>query len=230
MASTTSANGVAFHWFRKGLRVHDNPALAEAAASGKTVVPVFCIDPAFARTGKVGLVRYRFLLESLSDLDRSLRERGSRLLVLRGSPGEVLPPLFGLDGASSITWEHDTEPYAKARDAAIAAAAGDCGLRVGIHHSHTLHEVEALVAASKGKPPSTYRAFLGLMAKVGPPPRSQCWKRSPRVRKQATAWRARWWIQPSSRSCVMIASMNGYPVRPSSQAASRSSSQSQLIW
>ena len=170
MASTTSANGVAFHWFRKGLRVHDNPALAEAAASGKTVVPVFCIDPAFARTGKVGLVRYRFLLESLSDLDRSLRERGSRLLVLRGSPGEVLPPLFGMDGASSITWEHDTEPYAKARDAAIAAAAGDCGLRVGIHHSHTLHEVEALVAASKGKPPSTYRAFLGLMAKVGPPP------------------------------------------------------------
>jgi hypothetical protein len=33
--------------------------------------------------------------------------------------------------------------------------------------------------------------------------------RSPRVRKQATAWRARWCIQPCCRSCVMMASIQG---------------------
>lgn len=43
-------------------------------------------------------------------------------------------------------------------------------------------------------------------------PSSQEIHRSPRVRKQATAWRARWWIQPSSRSWTMIASIHGYPV------------------
>lgn len=44
-------------------------------------------------------------------------------------------------------------------------------------------------------------------------PSSQLIHKSPRVRKHATACRARWWIHPSRRSCVMMASMKGNPVR-----------------
>lgn len=43
-------------------------------------------------------------------------------------------------------------------------------------------------------------------------PSSQLIQRSPRVRKQAAACRARWWIQPSWRSWVIIASIQGKPV------------------
>ena len=43
-------------------------------------------------------------------------------------------------------------------------------------------------------------------------PSSQLIHRSPLVRKQATACRARWWIQPSCLSWVMMASMKGKPV------------------
>jgi deoxyribodipyrimidine photolyase len=43
-------------WFRKGLRVHDNPALARAVAhtmeSGGVVYPLFIVDPHFG-PGKV---------------------------------------------------------------------------------------------------------------------------------------------------------------------------------
>lgn len=39
-------------------------------------------------------------------------------------------------------------------------------------------------------------------------------QRSPLVKKQATACLARWWIQPSSRSWVIIASIHGKPVWP----------------
>ena len=43
-------------WFRKGLRVHDNPALARAVAhaveSGGVVHPLFIVDPHFG-PGKV---------------------------------------------------------------------------------------------------------------------------------------------------------------------------------
>lgn len=42
----------------------------------------------------VGVNRMQFLLESLSDLDASLRARGSRLLVLRGTPQDILPKVF----------------------------------------------------------------------------------------------------------------------------------------
>jgi len=61
-------------------------------------------------------------------------------------------------------------------------------------------------------------------------PLSQLIHRSPLVRKQATACRARWWIQPSCLSCVMMASIQGKPVRPSAHLASASGFWSHGIW
>lgn len=86
-------------WFRKGLRLHDNPALEYAAKGSKFLYPVFVIDPHYMEpdstafspgSSKAGLNRIQFLLESLVDLDLSLKKLGSRLLVLKGDPGEVL--------------------------------------------------------------------------------------------------------------------------------------------
>lgn len=50
-------------WFRKGLRLHDNPALVAALEGCTTLYPVFCLDPWFVSSGKVGTNRMRFLLE-----------------------------------------------------------------------------------------------------------------------------------------------------------------------
>ena len=61
-------------------------------------------------------------------------------------------------------------------------------------------------------------------------PLSQLTHRSPLVRKQATACRARWWIQPSCLSCVIMASIQGKPVRPSAHLASASGFWSHGIW
>ena len=74
-------------WFRKSLRLHDNAALVEAAASSSHVVPVFILDPWFASPANVGAVRFNFLLEALRDLD----ERWVRYLLV-GLASD--PPLF----------------------------------------------------------------------------------------------------------------------------------------
>jgi len=51
-------------WFRKSLRLRDNPALAEAIALRPAALyPVFVIDPHFVAPERVGLRRYNFLLE-----------------------------------------------------------------------------------------------------------------------------------------------------------------------
>ena len=73
-------------WFRKGLRLHDNPALQAALKDATRVYPTFIIDPNFVAPEKVGVRRFNFLLESMHDLDRSLRVLGSKLFVLRGNP------------------------------------------------------------------------------------------------------------------------------------------------
>ena len=73
-------------WLRKGLRLHDNPALLAALEGASAVHPLFVLDPAFLKPQKVGAPRLRFLLESLADLDAALRLRNSRLIVLHGAP------------------------------------------------------------------------------------------------------------------------------------------------
>ena len=119
-------------WFRKGLRLHDNPALLSCCgAEGRPAVyPVFCLDPHFVSPEKVGAVRMRFLLEALADLHGSLAARGAALIVLRGPAAEVLPKALRAWGAGTLAFESDTEPYARVRDAAVRAAAEELGVKV----------------------------------------------------------------------------------------------------
>ena len=66
-------------------------------------------------------------------MDAQLRARGSRLLVLRGTPADVLGGIFAGSGPfqlRSIFWDVDTEPSGKARDEQIEKMAADVGVRV----------------------------------------------------------------------------------------------------
>lgn len=47
------------HWFRKGLRLHDNPALKESVLGADTVRCVYILDPWFAGSSNVGINRWR---------------------------------------------------------------------------------------------------------------------------------------------------------------------------
>ncbi|CAB1338922.1 unnamed protein product [Coregonus sp. 'balchen'] len=121
-----SVNSV--HWFRKGLRLHDNPALQEALDGADTVRCVYILDPWFAGSANVGLNRWRFLLEALEDLDTSLRKLNSRLFVVRGQPTDVFPILFKEWNVTRLTFEYDSEPYGTERDATILKMAQDFGV------------------------------------------------------------------------------------------------------
>lgn len=47
------------HWFRKGLRLHDNPALYEGLKNAITFRCIFIIDPWFAGSSNVGINKWR---------------------------------------------------------------------------------------------------------------------------------------------------------------------------
>ncbi|MFM8999680.1 MAG: deoxyribodipyrimidine photo-lyase, partial [Actinomycetota bacterium] len=61
----------------RDLRVHDHPALHDAARAGE-VVPLFVLDERLLGTSRN---RARFLLEGLRDLDGALAAAGGRLIV-----------------------------------------------------------------------------------------------------------------------------------------------------
>ncbi|KAH7565099.1 hypothetical protein JRO89_XS09G0131900 [Xanthoceras sorbifolium] len=171
MASQSVTVSGSLMWFRKGLRIHDNPAL-EYASKGSTVVyPVFVIDPHYMEPDTTafspgstlaGLNRIRFLLESLVDLDSSLKKLGSRLLILKGEPSEW--------DVKKLCFEYDTDPYYQTLDMKVKFVfdsiqqnyASSAGIEVFSPVSHTLFNPADIIQKNGGKPPLNYQSFLKL--------------------------------------------------------------------
>lgn len=85
-------------WFKTDLRIMDNETLAKAIMQNDQVIPVYCFDESHYKTTsngfqKTGAFRAQFIVESLIDLDNSLRELGSSLLVVKGKPEIELPKI-----------------------------------------------------------------------------------------------------------------------------------------
>ncbi|CAH2068605.1 unnamed protein product, partial [Iphiclides podalirius] len=158
------------HWFRKGLRLHDNPSLREGLTDAVTFRCIFIIDPWFASSSNVGINKWRFLLECLEDLDSSLRKLNSRLFVVRGQPNDALPRLFREWGTTALSFEEDPEPYGRVRDHNITTKCRDIGVTVISRVSHTLYKLDKIIERNGGKAPLTYHQFQALVAGMPPPP------------------------------------------------------------
>jgi deoxyribodipyrimidine photo-lyase len=98
-------------WFRRDLRVRDNPALRAALDEHGEVVPVFCLDDRLLNGRHASGPRTQFLLECLADLRASL---GGKLVIRRGDPAVELPKLGDV-----VYHAADPLPYARRRDARI---------------------------------------------------------------------------------------------------------------
>jgi len=111
----------AIHWFRRDLRLHDNPALHYASTQQHgRVIPVFIVDPDLVATKRVGPNRLAFLAHRLRTLHAELQAHGSGLYIAYGDPRELLPMLASRFGATLITWERDTSPWGRQRDKEVA--------------------------------------------------------------------------------------------------------------
>jgi deoxyribodipyrimidine photo-lyase len=107
--------------FTRDLRVHDQPALAAAVAASEQVVPLFVFDrTVLARFGTPN--RVAFLLDALSDLDGSLRERGGALVLRRGDVVEETMRVAHEVGAEAVFLSEDVSAYAQSRERRLAAA------------------------------------------------------------------------------------------------------------
>ena len=145
-------------WFRRDLRLHDQPALRAALDSADTIVPVFCFDNGLLSGRHASGPRTQFLLECLGDLDAALRERGSRLFVRHGPPQRELPALAREVGADGVHLSADVGPFARQRQREVKAALGE---RVGFHAHPGLFAVDRLdaIRTQGGDPYTVFTPF-----------------------------------------------------------------------
>ena len=107
-------------WFRRDLRLSDNPAWSAATAGHGSVAALYVLDDRLLDAA--GPFRRRQLLADVAALDRGLRARGGGLLVRRGRPEAVVPAEVARLRARRAYWNADVTPYAAVRDAAVARA------------------------------------------------------------------------------------------------------------
>ncbi|MGI8667264.1 MAG: cryptochrome/photolyase family protein [Jatrophihabitans sp.] len=103
-------------WFRRDLRLQDNPALVQAAeAGGGEVLGVFVLDPALIRPA--GAARLAVLYRTLRALDEQL---GGTLVIRHGKPHQVLAQLCDQVAADAVFCAGDHGPYGSRRDDEVA--------------------------------------------------------------------------------------------------------------
>ena len=158
----------ALHWFRKNLRLHDNPALCEAIKGSGCLFTVYILPPVIPDTN-ISANRWNFLIECLEDLDHSLRSIGSQLLVVRGYPAEIIPKLIKCLHVTKLTFESESEPFSRQRDAVITHLAESVGVKVVSCTSHTLYDVDSVIKANNNETPMLFDDFLDVVSTLGPP-------------------------------------------------------------
>jgi deoxyribodipyrimidine photo-lyase len=163
---------VAIFWFRRDLRLTDNPALTAALAAADTVVPVYIHAPEEEGAWAPGAASRWWLHRSLDSLSGELAARGSRLIIRHGPSLDALARLAEEAGATSIHWNRLYEPAIVARDKAIRHALGGRGLHVASSNGHLLFEPWA-VRTGAGGPYRVFTPFwktcLGSIDQVGAP-------------------------------------------------------------
>jgi len=112
--STTKRN---IFWFRRDLRLTDNPALLAAIAESDEVLALFIIDAKIE--SESGAKRLAYLAESLKSLDKSL---DNKLHVFSGDEVEILKNLIAKHNISEVHISREYEPMGAARDLKIEEA------------------------------------------------------------------------------------------------------------
>ncbi len=142
-------------WLRRDLRLSDHRALFEACAASEEVVPVFLIDEDILDGLAKDNRQVHFIQGCLDELDERLKERGSRLLVIRGRPQEAIPAVVSRLGAKALFFNHDYEPAAKKRDQQVAKTLSAQGITVQSFKDQVVFESREILGGS-GDP---YKVF-----------------------------------------------------------------------
>jgi deoxyribodipyrimidine photo-lyase len=115
-------------WFRRDLRLADNPALAAACEHAERVIALYVHSPDEEGEWRPGAASNWWLHHSLRHLDESLRAKGGALVIRRGPATRCLLGLARETGATAVYWNRLYDPAIVARDTDLKVALREVGL------------------------------------------------------------------------------------------------------
>ncbi len=138
-------------WFRRDLRLQDNPALFYAAEDGP-LLPIYILDDQPPKFASPGAASRWWLQRSLMALDAQLK---GQLRIFKASPEKLIPALTASTGIRRVVWNRSYEPEQVQRDRRIEIALQKQGISVQSYNASLLWE-PCRVLKKDGSP---YRVF-----------------------------------------------------------------------
>ncbi|MFD2366806.1 cryptochrome/photolyase family protein [Pseudoduganella sp. GCM10020061] len=145
-------------WFRRDLRPFDHAALHHALATSRVVYCGFIFDNAILASLPRTDRRVAFIHASVAALDRELAAMGGHLLVRQGNAEEVLPRLAAELGVDAVFANEDYDPYAIARDTAVAQSLHAAGRRFLTYKDQVVFSGNEVLTQA-GKPFSVFTPY-----------------------------------------------------------------------
>ncbi len=139
-------------WFRRDLRIYDNPALVEACSFGAPVIPVFLWSEEEEGPLAAGGATKVWLHHALKSLNQSLLDRYGSHLIFRKTKfcKQELLTIVQMCKAKTVIWNDLYEPYLKQRDDSICTSLEKKSVVVKRFHSYCLRNPYAIRTDSTG--------------------------------------------------------------------------------
>ena len=149
-------------WFRRDLRADDNAALFHALRRCAQVHCVFVFDQDILQDLPRQDRRVEFIRESLVGLDAGLQalaaKPGAGLIVRHARAQDEIPRLAKELGVQAVFANHDYEPSAMARDAAVLGALANVGIALHTFKDHVIFERQEVLTQA-GKPYGVFTPY-----------------------------------------------------------------------
>ena len=131
-------NKIAIHWFRRDLRVEDNPSLQFAAQNGP-ITPIYILDTVnnTQKEFKLGEASAWWLHHSLHSLDKSL---ANKLNFFSGDPIKIIKELIENNEIESFSWNRCYSPWEIKRDTEIKVLLKENNINVKTFNGSLLWE------------------------------------------------------------------------------------------
>jgi deoxyribodipyrimidine photo-lyase len=162
-------------WLRRDLRVDDHAALYHALRTARRVWCCFVFDTEILDALPRADRRVEFIRDGLVELDRQLRAlaashgvQGGGLVVRHGAATEELPRLAQALKVQAVFINHDDEPAALTRDAAVRGALSNLGIALHSSKDHVVFERAEVLTAS-GSPYSVFTPYKNAWLKAMQP-------------------------------------------------------------
>ena len=165
----SSSVSISIVWFRRDLRLEDNPALSAATKSGAHIIPLYIYAPQEDGQWAPGAASQWWLHQSLNNLQVELRAIGSELIIRTGPSLDILQKLIQETGAKAVYWNRCYEPLAIKRDTQIKETLIQQSLNVESFNSALLFEPWT-IQNKTGKPFQVFTPFWRTCLALAEPP------------------------------------------------------------